>query len=159
VSIWQLPPNLEAISLVSKDTLSEKMGIEFIEAGDDYLKARMPVDERTHQPMGLLHGGASAALAETVGSVAGLFTIDPSRQYVVGLALNVNHLRSVREGWVSGLARPHHLGRTTQVWGIEIRDAEDRLVSIVQLTLAVRSYAEGQEPTIPAEFFESGNSK
>jgi uncharacterized protein (TIGR00369 family) len=159
VSIWQHPPDLEAINLVSKDTLSEQLGIEFLEAGDDYLKARMPVDERTHQPMGLLHGGASAALAETLGSVAGLFAIDPSRQYVVGLALNANHLRPVRQGWVIGLARPHHLGRTTQVWGIEIREEEDRLVSIVQLTLAVRPYAEGQEPTIPAAFFKSGKSK
>ena len=149
MSIWHLTPDLEAINTTSARTLSEQLGIEFVEAGDDYLKARMPVDHRTQQPMGMLHGGASAALAETLGSVAGLFVVDPAREYVVGLAINANHLRPIKQGWVMGTARPHHLGKTTQVWGIEITDQEDRLVSIVRLTLAVRSYPEGSGPAFP----------
>lgn len=151
MTIWQLEPDLDAINATAVGTLSEQLGIEFIESGDDYLKARMPVDSRTHQPLGMLHGGASAALAETLGSVAGLFTVDPAEQFVVGLALNANHIRPVREGWVYGLARPYHLGMTTQVWGIEISDERERLVSIVRLTLAVRSYPEGSAPSFAAK--------
>ncbi|MFP3853062.1 MAG: hotdog fold thioesterase [Anaerolineales bacterium] len=140
MTIWQMEPDLEAINATAAGTLSEQLGIEFIESGDDFLRARMPVDRRTRQPLGMLHGGASAALAETLGSVAGLFAVDPAEQFVVGLALNANHIRPVREGWVYGLAKPYHLGRTTQVWGIEVSDEQGRIVSIVRLTLAVQSY-------------------
>ena len=144
MTIWHIKPDIEAINATSQATLSEQIGIEFLEAGEDYLTARMPVDHRTHQPLGLLHGGASAALAETLGSVAGLFAVDMANQYVVGLALNANHLRPVRQGWVTATARPNHLGRTTQVWSIEIIDDEGRLASVVRLTLAVRNYPEGE---------------
>lgn len=148
MSIWHIWPDIEAINQTSNGTLSEQLGLEFVEAGEDYLSARMPVDHRTHQPLGLLHGGASAALAETVGSVAGLFTVDMSQQYVVGQALNANHLRPVREGWVIAVAKPDHLGQTSQVWSIEISDEDANVVSIVRLTLAVRNYPEGKSSPI-----------
>lgn len=144
MTIWTTNPDLDAINATSNGTLAQQLGIEFIQVGDDFLAARMPVDERTHQPLGLLHGGASAALAETIGSVAGLFTLDISKQYVVGLALNANHIRPVKTGWVIGQARPVHLGRTTQVWNIDITNDSDQLVSVVRLTLAVRTYKEGE---------------
>src|SRR5687768_7666861 len=112
MTIWfgnaknHLPPMVE-------NTLVEHLGIEFVEIGDDYLKARMPVDNRTRQPMGLLHGGASLVLAETLGSVGAYLCIDPTKQTCVGLEINANHIRGVSSGWVYGTARPLHLGRTT----------------------------------------------
>lgn len=144
MTIWATTPDLAAINATSAGTLSAQLGIEFTEVGQDFMTARMPVDERTHQPLGLLHGGASAALAETLGSVAGLFTLDVSSQYVVGQALYANHLRPVSDGYVTGVARPIHLGRTSQVWDIEIRNEQDKLISSVRLTLAVRTYTEGE---------------
>lgn len=122
------------------------LGIEFTKFDDESLSARMPVDRRTQQPLGLLHGGASATLAETLGSVAGLFTVDPQINYVVGLEINVNHIRSAREGSVIGTASPLHLGRTTQVWQIHIRDEGGQLTAISRLTLAIRTYREGEQP-------------
>ncbi len=119
------------------------LGIELLEAGRDYLKARMPVDERTRQPLGLLHGGASVALAETLASVAAAFTLDRSRHYGAGLEINANHLRPVSEGFVIGVARPCHLGRTTQVWEVHIRDQNDRLVCVSRVTLAIRDLPVG----------------
>lgn len=122
------------------------LGIEVTEVGDDFLTARMPVADRTRQPLGYLHGGASAALAETLGSVAGIYTVDPEKYFVMGLEINANHVRSVRQGSVIGTARPLHLGRTTQVWEIRIVDEQDHLVSVSRLTLAVRPYGSGERP-------------
>lgn len=114
------------------------LGIEFIEYGDDYLKAKMPVDERTHQPFGLLHGGASCVLAESLGSMAGAFCVEWGKQYVVGLEINANHISSVRDGYVVGTARPVHIGRSTQVWDIRIETEAGKLVCVSRLTLAVK---------------------
>ena len=113
------------------------LGIEFTEVGADYVCARMPVDERTRQPMGLLHGGASVALAETLGSLAAYCTIDAEKQYCVGLDINANHVRGVSAGFVYGKAAPLHLGRSTQVWEIRITDEAGKLVCISRLTMAV----------------------
>ena len=115
----------------------EHVGIEVVEIGDDFLKARMPVDHRTVQPQGRLHGGASCVLAETVGSIAGNMVIDSSEYLAVGLDINANHIRPVKGGCVYGTARPEALGRSTQVWSIRITDEEDRLVCISRLTMAV----------------------
>ena len=121
---------------VTQRTLIGQLGIEFLEAGDDWLKGRMPVDERTHQPFGVLHGGASVALAETLASWAGTCAVGAA-DICVGMEINANHVRPVSEGWVYGVARPEALGRTTQVWSIRITDEKDRLVCISRMTLAV----------------------
>lgn len=115
------------------------IGIEFTEIGKDWLTARMPVDPRTHQPYGLLHGGASVALAETLGSVAAHCCVDSSKQYVVGLEINANHLKGVRDGFVYGTARPVHVGRSTQVWEIKIVNEKKELVCISRITMAILS--------------------
>ncbi len=115
----------------------DHLGIEFTEVGDDFLNARMPVDRRTVQPEGLLHGGASAALAETIGSVAANLCVDHTKRVCVGLEINANHIRSVRSGYVHGHCRPLHLGQSTQVWEIEIRDEQQKLVCVSRLTMAV----------------------
>jgi 1,4-dihydroxy-2-naphthoyl-CoA hydrolase len=128
---------LAELNQSSRNTLAEHLGIEFVELGADCLTARMPVDRRTHQPAGILHGGASVALAETVGSVAAGLCLDPNKKRIVGLEINANHVRPVRSGWVTGLARPLHLGRRTQVWEIRIHNEEDRLVCVSRLTVAV----------------------
>ena len=117
-------------------TLLTTLGIEILEAGDDWLKGRMPVDERTHQPFGLLHGGASVALAETLASWGGTCAAEADK-VCVGQEINANHVRPVRDGWVYGVARPEALGRTAQVWSIRITDEADRLVCISRMTLAV----------------------
>lgn len=113
-----------------------------MEIGDDYLVATMPVDHRTQQPFGLLHGGASVALAESMGSVGSHLCIDVARYYCVGLEINANHIRAVRSGQVKGVARPLHIGRRTQVWDIRIYDEQERLVCVSRLTLAVLPYQE-----------------
>lgn len=113
------------------------LGIEFVDCGEDWISARMPVDHRTHQPFGRLHGGASVALAETIGSMAGSMVIDPEGLACVGMEINANHLRPVRDGWVYATARPEALGRSTHVWSIRIVDEADKLVCISRLTLAV----------------------
>ncbi len=115
----------------------DHLGIEFTEVGDDFLKAKMPVDQRTVQPAGLLHGGASAALAETIGSVAANLCVDHTKRVCVGLEINANHIRSVRNGNVYGQCHPLHLGQSTQVWEIEIRDEKQKLVCVSRLTMAV----------------------
>ena len=137
VPIWKLYPTLDALNTFNNGTLAGHLGIVFVEVGDDFLSATMPVDHRTVQPFGLLHGGASVALAETLGSVAGHHCVDVSSEYIVGLDINANHVRSAKEGVVVGTVRPVHLGRRTHVWSIEIRDAQDRLVCISRITLAV----------------------
>lgn len=115
----------------------EHLGIKFTEIGEDYLVATMPVDHRTKQPMGLLHGGASVALAETMGSLGSTVTIDLTKQYPVGLEINTNHIKSAKSGFVTGIAKPVHLGRSTQVWGIDIKNEEDQLVAVSRITLAI----------------------
>lgn len=128
--------SLEQLNAWSENTLMRPLGIVFTELGKDYLCATMPVDARTHQPYGLLHGGASAALAETLGSTAaGLCVADG--EAVVGIEINANHLRGVRSGEVKGTARPLHVGRSTQVWEIRIEDSSGQLVCISRLTVAV----------------------
>ena len=117
--------------------LQQHIGIELTEAGPDWLAGRMPVDDRTRQPFGRLHGGASVAFAETLASVASACTIDRTRKTVVGLEINANHLRGVTEGWVTGTARPLHLGRTTHVWDVRIADEAGRLVCVSRCTVAV----------------------
>lgn len=135
--IWTVRPTLELINSFSEGTMAGTLGLEFIEVGDDYLAARMPVDARTQQPFGLLHGGASATLAETLGSIAGAFCVNVEKNYVVGLEINCNHVRSAREGFVYGTTRPIHLGGKTQIWDIRILDEREKLVCVSRLTLAV----------------------
>lgn len=129
--------SLDALNAMSRGTLMEPLGIRFTEFGSDYLRGTMPVDARTLQPYGLLHGGASVALAETLGSTAGGLCVDADTQGVVGIEINANHLRGVREGLVTGTARALHVGRSTQVWDIRIEDQRGRLACISRLTLAV----------------------
>jgi 1,4-dihydroxy-2-naphthoyl-CoA hydrolase len=137
-TIWFEGFPLALARKLAEDCMIGHLGIELLEAGRDYLKGRMPVDERTRQPLGLLHGGASVALAETLASMAAAFTLDRSKHYGVGLEINANHLRPVEEGFVVGVARPCHLGRTTQVWQVQIHDRNDRLVCISRVTMAIR---------------------
>ena len=129
--------DLKTLNDLDKGTLAEALGIEIIEVGPDHLKARMPVDHRTCQPYGILHGGASVALAETLGSIAGHILVDREKEACVGLEINANHIRSVREGFVTGTARPLHIGGSTQVWDIRIEDERGKLVCVSRLTLAV----------------------
>jgi uncharacterized protein (TIGR00369 family) len=128
--------SLDALNAMTRGTAMEPLDIVFTELGDDYLRASMPVDARTHQPYGLLHGGASVLLAETVGSSAGMLCVGED-QGVVGIEINANHLRGVREGRVTATARPLHVGRQTQVWDIRIEDERGRPVCVSRLTLAV----------------------
>jgi 1,4-dihydroxy-2-naphthoyl-CoA hydrolase len=136
MSIWKIRATAESANERGKNTMSEHLGIVFTEIGDDFLTATMPVDHRTKQPAGIMHGGASCVLAETVGSTAANLCVEAD-QYCVGLDINTNHIRSMRAGVVIGVAKPFHLGKSTQVWGIEIRDEEGRLVSVTRLTMAV----------------------
>lgn len=129
--------SLQSLNSLAPNTLGETLGIEFTAIGEDYLEAKMPVDRRTHQPLGLLHGGASVALAETLGSVAATYCIDPSKQFCVGLEINANHIRGVRSGFVTGVAKPVHIGKKTQVWEIRISDEKNDLVCISRITIAV----------------------
>ncbi len=138
--IWFKPTTLDELRqrTASRPGLSSHLGIEFTELGPDFLSGRMPVDGRTHQPYGLLHGGASCVLAETLGSVAGGLVVDRETARVVGLEINANHIKAVSRGFVVGTARPLHVGTTTQVWEIRIETEESRaLVCISRLTLAV----------------------
>jgi len=137
MAIWKEKIDIEEAAKRSKDTMVEYLGIEFVDIGDDYITARMPVDHRTHQPIGIMHGGASCVLAETVGSIAANYCVDHSKYYCVGLAINTNHIRSIRDGYVFGTAKPYHIGQSTQVWSIEIVDEKDHLISINRLTMAV----------------------
>lgn len=125
------------IQPLGKNTMGEHLGMVFTELGDDYLKATMPVDHRTKQPYGLLHGGASVALAETLGSVGAALVADPEKFICVGQEINANHLRSVRDGLVTGIAKPVHIGASSQVWEIKIYDEREKLVCISRLTVAV----------------------
>jgi 1,4-dihydroxy-2-naphthoyl-CoA hydrolase len=128
---------VETLNKWSPNTMAENIGIEFTAVGEDYLEAKMPVDHRTHQPMGLLHGGASVALAETMGSVAAMCCVDTTKQYCVGLEINANHIKSVRDGFVIGTTRAIHIGKKTQVWEIRITSETGDLVCISRITMAV----------------------
>ncbi|HEY3430640.1 MAG TPA: hotdog fold thioesterase [Cyclobacteriaceae bacterium] len=128
---------LAMLKKMSANTMVEHLGIEFTAIGDDFIEARMPVDHRTHQPLGLLHGGASVVLAETLGSVAAACCLDPTKQYPVGLDINANHIKSVKTGFVKGITKPIHVGKRTHVWEIRITTEQDELVCISRITIAV----------------------
>ncbi|SFE87184.1 1,4-dihydroxy-2-naphthoyl-CoA hydrolase [Chitinophaga sp. CF118] len=141
--IWySLDVSLDQLNDSGKNTMSAHLGMEFTEIGPDYLRIMMPVNHLTRQPYGLLHGGASAALAETVGSVASSLIIDHSKQICVGLDINANHIKGVRDGYVHAIARPLHIGATTHVWDIRICDDHNKLVCISRLTVAIRDKKE-----------------
>ncbi|PWK86690.1 hotdog fold thioesterase [Fulvimonas soli] len=137
MAIWKQDTDLARLNGWSANTLMEALGIRITAVGEDWLAGSMPVDRRTRQPYGLLHGGASVALAETLGSTAAMLTLDPAQEAAVGLDINANHVRGVRTGTVTGTARPLHLGRSTQVWEIRIEDEAGALVCISRLTMAV----------------------
>jgi 1,4-dihydroxy-2-naphthoyl-CoA hydrolase len=136
MAIWFGNPTIEQVRRATVG-LSAHLGIEFTAFGDDFLRGTMPVEPRTHQPMGYLHGGASVALAETLGSVAANFVVDSAKYRCLGQEINANHIRPVSDGLVTGTARAIHVGARSHVWGIEIRDPRERLVCISRLTIAV----------------------
>jgi uncharacterized protein (TIGR00369 family) len=142
-TLWKKPASLAGMTASAQGTAVSHLGIEFLSVGPDSITARMPVDARTRQPMGLLHGGVSVVLAETLGSMAGYYACPPG-QVVVGLDINANHLRAVRSGWVTGTVRAVHVGRSTQVWAIDIADEAGKAVCVSRLTLAVLSQAPGE---------------
>lgn len=138
MSIWfNKELSVDHFSQIGNGTMAEYIGIEWTELGDNFLKARMPVDHRTKQPYGLLHGGASCVLAETIGSVASAMVIDHKRFQCVGLEINANHVRSTTSGFVTGVAAPLHLGSSTHVWDIKIYDENDRMICVSRLTVAI----------------------
>lgn len=137
MSIWFERPEVDALNRLHRHTAVERLGIAITEVGDDFLRGTMPVDARTVQPFGLLHGGASVLLAETLGSAAAISCVDPDTFYCVGLDINANHVRGATSGVVAGTARPLHLGRTSHVWEIHIADAAERLICVARLTMLV----------------------
>lgn len=138
MSIWKETINLDILNQRNQRSMSEYIGIVFTEFGDDYLKARMPVDPKTRQPIGIMHGGASCVLAETIGSVGASFCLDSTQFYCVGLSINTNHIHSIQNGHVVGTGEPLHLGRSTHVWEIRIvEELKNKLISVTRLTLAV----------------------
>jgi uncharacterized protein (TIGR00369 family) len=137
-SIWKQPVSIETLTGIHRDTAPEHLGIEFLEVGEDFIRARVPVDSRTRQPYGILHGGVSVVLAETLGSCGAAYACTPGHR-AVGLDINANHLRSATSGWVTGTARPIHIGRTTHVWQIELVNDEGQVTCISRLTMAVLS--------------------
>jgi len=136
MTLWKTQITLNQLNERSKNTLAEHLGIEFLEIGDDYLTAKMPVDHRTKQPAGLLHGGASVALAETLGSVAAALCVDREKQGIVGIEINANHIRPVTHGWITGVTKPIHVGHTTQIWEIKLYNDLEKLICISRLTVA-----------------------
>ena len=134
--IWKRPVSIEDLTAIHVDTAVAHLGIEFLEVGDDFIRARVPVDTRTKQPFGLLHGGVSVLLAETLGSCGAAYAA-PEGQRFVGLDINANHLRGATSGWVTGITRPVHIGRTTQVWQIELRNDAGELTCVSRITMAV----------------------
>jgi 1,4-dihydroxy-2-naphthoyl-CoA hydrolase len=135
--IWRVQATPEQLRARSRNTLAEWLDIRVTEIGPDYLRATMPVNSHTHQPQGILHGGASVALAETVGSLAANLCVDVTKYVCVGQEINANHLRPASSGLVTGTARPYHVGGRSHVWGIEIRDENDKLVCVSRITMAV----------------------
>jgi uncharacterized protein (TIGR00369 family) len=134
--LWKQPVTTQTLADIHKDTAVERLGIEFLEVGDDFIRARVPVDTRTRQPYGILHGGVSVVLAETLGSCGAAYAA-PEGHRAVGLDINANHLRATTSGWVTGTARPVHVGRTTQVWQIDLQDEQGRLTCVSRITMAV----------------------
>jgi 1,4-dihydroxy-2-naphthoyl-CoA hydrolase len=137
MSIWHVSTTPEFLTERGSKSLPGYLGIRITEIGPDYLRATMPVNAHTHQPFGVLHGGASVALAETAGSIAAMLCVDSEQYLVLGQEINANHLRAVSAGTVTATARPFHIGTRSQVWSIEIRDESDRLVCVSRLTMAV----------------------
>jgi 1,4-dihydroxy-2-naphthoyl-CoA hydrolase len=145
MSIWfKKDFDVEKLNQFSDNTMNELLGIRFTEIGENYLKATMPVDHRTRQAYGLLHGGASATLAETIGSVASILVVDPEFYYVVGVEINANHLRSVKDGFVTATALPLHIGLSSHVWDIKIIDKNEKLICVSRLTVFVKK----KKPTL-----------
>lgn len=139
MSIWfKKDINLEKLNQFSTNTMNELLGISITEIGENFLKATMPVDRRTHQAYGILHGGASAALAETLGSIGSVIIVDPEEYICVGVEINANHIRSVRDGYVTGTAVPLHIGASSHVWDIRIVDKNEKLVCVSRLTVFVK---------------------
>ena len=138
MSIWfDNELSVEKLKPLGPNTMAMHLGIEWVEVGENYIRAKMPVDQRTIQPYGLLHGGASCALAETLGSVASAMVIDHTKFYCVGLEINANHIRSAKEGFVTGITTPLHLGSSTHVWDIKIYDEKEKLVCVSRLTVVI----------------------
>ena len=149
-SIWKRPVSVESLTSIHRDTAVAQLGIEFLEVGDDFIRARVPVDSRTVQPHRILHGGVSVVLAETLGSCGAASCVPPG-QRVVGLEINANHIRSASSGWVTGIARPLHTGRTTQVWQIEMIDDAGKPTCISRITMAVLAPQDAGSLTLPPE--------
>ena len=135
-SLWKRPVSVQELTDFHRDTAVAHLGIEFLEVGDDFIRGRVPVDTRTRQPYGVLHGGVSVVLAETLGSCGAVYAC-PEGFRALGLDINANHLRGAREGWVTGTAQPVHIGRSTQVWQIDLRDDAGQLTCVARLTMAV----------------------
>jgi len=136
MAIWKQPISCEILTAISQGTANQHLGLEFLEVGEDFIRGRVPVDHRTRQPYGLLHGGVSVVLAETLGSCGAAYCC-PEGFRAVGLDINANHLRGATSGWVTGIARPVHIGRTTQVWQIDLRNDAGELTCVSRLTMAV----------------------
>lgn len=138
MAIWKQPISVESLSTGNLATAVAHLGIEFLEVGDDFIRARVPVDARTRQPYGLLHGGVSVVLAETLGSCGAAFSV-PAGYRAVGLDINANHLRGTTSGWVTGIARPVHRGRSTHVWQIDMTNDAGEMTCVSRLTMAILS--------------------
>lgn len=151
MNVWFRQVTPEEINRRGRDTMSDHMGVVFTEVGPDYLRATMPVDHRTIQYMGILHGGASAFLSENIASVGANLAVNPDKKFCVGLEINANHLRSVSDGVVTATARPLHRGKTTHVWDVRIEDQQKNLVCVSRMTLAVRERRHPQSPQGLAE--------
>jgi 1,4-dihydroxy-2-naphthoyl-CoA hydrolase len=134
--VWKQPISLEVLTKMHDDTAVRQLGIEFLEVGDDFIRARVPVDARTRQPYGLLHGGVSVVLAETLGSCGAAYAC-PDGHRAVGLDINANHLKGATSGWVTGITRPVHIGRTTQVWQIDMTNDAGELTCVSRITMAI----------------------
>ncbi len=134
--IWQQPLSVDILNAINEDTVVRRLGIEFLEVGDDFLRARVPVNAHTRQPYGLLHGGVSVVLAETLGSCGAVYAC-PEGWRAVGLDINANHIRGATSGWVTGTARPVHIGRSTQVWQIDMHNDEGEITCVSRLTMAM----------------------
>ncbi len=136
MTIWKRPISIEDLARIHTDTAVDHLGMEFLEVGNDFIRARIPVDKRTRQPYGLLHGGVSVVLAETLGSCGAAYA-SPEGWRAVGLDINANHIRSATSGWVTGITRPVHVGRTTQVWHIDMHNDAGELTCVSRITMAV----------------------
>lgn len=141
-TVWQQPVSVQILADIHRDTAVAHLGIEFLEVGPDFIRGRVPVDTRTRQPYGLLHGGVSVVLAETLGSCGAAYAA-PAGHRAVGLDINANHLRGATAGWVTGTARPVHIGRSTQVWQIDMVDDQGRPTCVSRLTMAVLAQPQG----------------